>query len=61
MIAGERLRPVCVLLETDEIETPVEPSLSEDELIELMRSEFDAEEYFAEPDHDEAEAKEAER
>jgi DNA polymerase-3 subunit gamma/tau len=58
-IVGERLRPVYVLLEADEIETPAEAKLSEEELIDLVRSEFDAEEYVAEPEG-EAEAKEAE-
>jgi DNA polymerase III subunit gamma/tau len=57
-IVGERLRPVYVLLEGDEIETPAEAKLSEEELIELVRTEFDAEEYVAEPDDGEAEAKE---
>ena len=57
-IVGERLRPVYVLLEGDEVETPTEAKLSEEELIELVRSEFDAEEYVAEPDDGEAEAKE---
>ncbi|HEX5955481.1 MAG TPA: hypothetical protein VFY37_06070, partial [Solirubrobacterales bacterium] len=57
-IVGERLRPVYVLLEGDEIETPAEAKLSEEELIELVRSEFDAEEYVAEPEDGEAEAKE---
>ena len=37
-----------------------EQELSEDELIELMRTEFDAEEYLPEPESGEAEAKEAE-
>jgi DNA polymerase III subunit gamma/tau len=57
-IVGERLRPVYVLLDGDEIETPAEAKLSEEELIELVRTEFDAEEYLAEPDDGEAEAKE---
>jgi DNA polymerase-3 subunit gamma/tau len=57
-IAGERLRPVYVLLEGDEIEAPAESKLSEEELIELVRSEFDAEEYDAAPQPDESEAKE---
>jgi hypothetical protein len=57
-IVGERLRPVYVLLDGDEIETPAEAKLSEEELIELVRTEFDAEEYVAEPDDGEAEAKE---
>jgi DNA polymerase-3 subunit gamma/tau len=54
-IVGERLRPVYVLLEgKDETGAGAEPSLSEEELIELLRSEFDAEEFGA------ADAKEAE-
>ncbi len=57
-IVGQRLRPVYVLLEGDEVEIPAEARLSEEELIELVRSEFDAEEYVAEPDDGEAEAKE---
>jgi DNA polymerase III subunit gamma/tau len=59
-IVGEPLRPVYVLLDGDRIETPPEARLSEEELIELFRSEFDAEEYVAEPQEGEAEAKEAE-
>jgi hypothetical protein len=54
---GERLRPVYVLLDGDE-DRPPEGGLSEDELIELMRTEFDAEEYVPEPEAGEAEAKE---
>ena len=59
-VVGERLRPVYVLLET-EPEAPIheERRLSEEELIELVRSEFDAEEFVAEPEDGEAEAKEA--
>jgi hypothetical protein len=54
-IAGERLRPVYVLLDgKDEASSAEEASLSEEELFELLRSEFDAEEY------DPGEAKEAE-
>jgi DNA polymerase-3 subunit gamma/tau len=55
-IAGERLRPIYVLLEGDqEVEIQgAAQALNEDELIELLRSEFDAEEFEAE------EAKEAE-
>jgi DNA polymerase-3 subunit gamma/tau len=60
-IVGERLRPVYVMLEDDDVAGPQETKLSDDELVELMRSEFDAEEYVAEPEHGEAEAKEAER
>jgi hypothetical protein len=55
-VVGESLRPVYVLL-ADEGEAQPEATLSEDELVELMRTEFDAEEY-AEPDDGEAEAKE---
>jgi DNA polymerase III subunit gamma/tau len=57
-IVGERLRPVYVLLEGDEVEIPAEARLSEEELIELVRSEFDAVDYVAEPEDGEAEAKE---
>jgi DNA polymerase III subunit gamma/tau len=55
-IAGERLRPVYVLLEgNDEVAVGgAEPRLSEEELIERLKSEFDAEEFEA------ADAKEAE-
>jgi DNA polymerase-3 subunit gamma/tau len=54
-VVGESLRPVFVLLESDE---STERKLSEEELIELMRDEFDAE--YVEPEEaDEPEAKEA--
>ena len=56
-IVGADLRPVYVLVD-DESAPPVEGGLSEDELIELMRTEFDAEEYVPEPEAGEAEAKE---
>jgi DNA polymerase III subunit gamma/tau len=60
-IVGERLRPVYVLLDSDEAEPKPEATLSEDELVELMRTEFDAEEYLPEPESgDEADIKEAE-
>jgi DNA polymerase III subunit gamma/tau len=59
-IVGERLRPVYVLLESEQAEAPPESKLSEDELVELMRTEFDAEEYLPAPESGEAEAKEAE-
>jgi hypothetical protein len=59
-IVGERLRPVYVLLDSDDSEPLPESTLSEDELVELMRTEFDAEEYVPEPGAGEAEAKEAE-
>jgi hypothetical protein len=59
-IVGERLRPVYVLLDGEADVTPEERKLSEDELFELMRTEFDAEEYLPEPEQpDEAKAKEA--
>ncbi len=60
-VVGERLRPVYVLLDADEVAEPAEAKLSEEELVELMRTEFDAEEYVevAEPEG-EAQAKEAE-
>ncbi len=57
-IVGERLRPVYVLLDGDAEATATEPTLSEDELFELMRTEFDAEEYVPEPEPGGAEAKE---
>ena len=55
-IVGERLRPVYVLLEGEEevAADDAEPQLSEEELIERLKSEFDAEEFEA------ADAKEAE-
>jgi len=56
---GRQLRPVYVLLDDDEeAVVPVGGGLSEEELIELMRTEFDAEEYVPEPEAGEAEAKE---
>jgi DNA polymerase-3 subunit gamma/tau len=54
-IVGERLRPVYVLLDSDDSEPQGESKLSEDELVERLRTEFDAEEYLPD-DH----AKEAE-
>jgi DNA polymerase III subunit gamma/tau len=54
-IVGERLRPIYVLLDGDDAAAGGgEPQLGEEELIELLRSEFDAEEFEG------AEAKEAE-
>ncbi len=46
-IVGERLRPVYVLLEGEDEAAPggAESTLSDEELIELLRSEFDAEEF----------------
>jgi DNA polymerase-3 subunit gamma/tau len=60
-IVGERLRPVYVLLDSEADSPTGERKLSEDELFELMRTEFDAEEDLSEPDDgpDEAQAKEA--
>ena len=54
-IVGERLRPVFVLLESDEPGEQPQAELSEDELVELMRTEFDAEEYVPDDDVKEAE------
>jgi DNA polymerase III subunit gamma/tau len=49
-IVGEGLRPVYVLLDSDEgaAESNGEPELSEDELVERLKAEFDAEERSAE-------------
>ena len=59
-IVGERLRPVYVLLDGEADTAAGERKLSEEELFELMRTEFDAEEYIPEPEQPgEAEAKEA--
>ncbi len=58
-IVGERLRPVYVLLEGEEDAESDEPAMSEDELIEMVRSEFDAEEFVTDPEQEEREAKEA--
>ncbi len=59
-IVGERLRPVYVLLDPDADAGSGERKLSEEELVELMRTEFDAEEDISEPEQPgEAEAKEA--
>ena len=46
-IVGERLRPVYVLLEGEQEarRADAEPQLSEEELIERLKSEFDAEEF----------------
>jgi DNA polymerase-3 subunit gamma/tau len=55
---GIRLRPSYVLLDDEPEAQPTEPELSEQELVDLVRAEFDAEEYIAEPEG-EAEAKEA--
>ena len=62
-VAHDRRRaaaPQYVLLDGDEVEPEAEQKLSEDELIELMRTEFDAEEYCQSRESGEAEAKEAE-
>ena len=53
-VVGERLRPVYVLLESEEAEPETRADLSEDELVELMRTEFDAE-YVPDDDLKEAE------
>ncbi len=44
-----------MLLESDEAEPEPEAALSEDELLERLRSEFDAEEYVPDDDLKEAE------
>ncbi len=43
-IVGERLRPVFVLLDGDEAEAATAPGMSEDEVFERFKAEFDAEE-----------------
>jgi hypothetical protein len=59
-IVGERLRPVYVLLEGDDaFADEGEGGLSEDEVLEMVRREFDAEEFVDEPEANEGEAKEA--
>jgi DNA polymerase III subunit gamma/tau len=59
-VLGERLRPVYVLLDgDDEHELAAERALSEDELIERLKSEFDAEEFEPEDADEEDEPKEA--
>ncbi len=58
-IVGQRLRPVYVLLEGEEAAESDEPAMSEEELIEMVRSEFDAEEFVTDPEHEERKAKEA--
>jgi DNA polymerase-3 subunit gamma/tau len=59
-IVGERLRPVYVLLEADDVVDVVgeKGELSEEELIARLKDEFDAEEFEEAEDHD-AEEKEA--
>ena len=59
-IVGERLRPVYVLLEADDVLDVVgeKGELSEEELIARLKDEFDAEEFEEAEDHD-AEEKEA--
>ncbi len=59
-IVGERLRPVYVLLDADDVVDMVgeESELSEDELIARLKDEFDAEEFEETEDRD-AEEKEA--
>jgi thiamine pyrophosphate-dependent acetolactate synthase large subunit-like protein len=61
-ILGERLRPAFVLLEGDQAaEEAAERQLSEDELIQHLKAEFDAEEFdeAEELDAKELDAKEA--
>jgi DNA polymerase III subunit gamma/tau len=57
-IAGEPLRPVYVMLETDERSEPGEGEpLSDEEVIELLRSEFGAEEFEETENRDAEEAR----
>jgi DNA polymerase III subunit gamma/tau len=59
-VLGQRLRPVYVLLDgDDEHELAADRPLSEDELIERLKSEFDAEEFEPEDADEEDEPKEA--
>jgi DNA polymerase III subunit gamma/tau len=59
-VLGQRLRPVYVLLDgDDEHELAADRPLSEDELIERLKSEFDAEEFEPEDANEEDEPKEA--
>jgi hypothetical protein len=55
-IVGERLRPVYVLLDGED-PGDAEPELSEEELIERLKSEFDAEEYDTDESIDAKEAR----
>jgi DNA polymerase-3 subunit gamma/tau len=45
-IVGERLRPVFVLLESEPDQEAPAPDMTEDEVVERVKSEFGAEEYF---------------
>jgi DNA polymerase-3 subunit gamma/tau len=58
-ILGERMRPVYVLLDGEEEEEPADDGLSEDELIERLKSEFDADEVVETEEESADEAKEA--
>jgi DNA polymerase III subunit gamma/tau len=59
-VLGERLRPVYVLLDGDDAhELAADQPLSEEELIERLKSEFDAEEFEPEDADEEEEPKEA--
>ncbi len=59
-VLGERLRPVYVLLDGDDAhELEADQPLSEEELIERLKSEFDAEEFEPEDADEEEEPKEA--
>jgi hypothetical protein len=59
-IVGERLRPVYVLLDAEDVADVAgeKRELSEEELIARLKDEFDAEEFEESEDHD-AEEKEA--
>jgi hypothetical protein len=59
-IVGERLRPAFVLLEGDEAgKDDAESPLSEEELLERFKSEFDAEEVDVEAGNQQSDAREA--
>jgi hypothetical protein len=45
-IVGERLRPVFVLMESEPDQEAPAPDMTEDEVVERVKSEFGAEEYF---------------
>ena len=55
-IVGERLRPVFVLLEGDDAKAAETPAMSEDEVFETFKAEFDAEEVESEPEEEPKEA-----
>ena len=58
-IAGERLRPVFVLLEGDEGDEQAGPAMSDEELVEAVKSAFDAEEVSVDDEPEEPRRKAA--